>query len=565
VLNQLSYFTELNHSRISHLLRDPNDQLIIRRQNARNQDDANGLQVHIHANVNEIDNLPAQLARVRHAANIPNTSAGTESRSNTPSQNASTTINGPPGPTFNANQQPQRRSIDFGSLFSNIGPMVNNLFSSMTQLPAQQQQNQPANQSSANTNAANNQSTGNTSSTAPPTQIISTLLNSINAASSSATSPERRADPSVSSVISNISSTLGIDEQSSSSSSEQASPWEALLLVAMDHIGITDMMAIASGNWSCLERIRIPVRRHMEQHILNGDTSPSNRQRLVETYISKLKEFLTSNEQFQSLATSTSPLPVQQLCEIAHSYFTVLIDLICDDYVTNDPFGILQGVSTNSSTYFSSALNQMITLFIGEFVTLLRSQGIEDIPAIINVLSNQLLLSSQNAVPEQLRQFHTTMGNGMIVQFVMSRFRMYEERFAGRSLSRVPTSTTLAPSSSSDALLESAINASISNTSASSASRETSPIHLSNSNISRENNEASWTRGLAAEEISQINDTISDDIMEMNSTNDNSVSLSHIYEYGSQKGKGKTRQKETEESAGCTGRNGQEEIKDELD
>ncbi|KAL9656408.1 hypothetical protein ABK040_005174 [Willaertia magna] len=530
----------------------------------------NSLNLHVHTNANEINNLPQQLQRLYGMVNINqvnNIPTNIVNNSTTNTTTASTGTNG------TENQHRERRGsrggrnvviqghpharvtiVTDGSEGDNILQNIPNVLQQILGGGATQ-----------NTTSQNNQQ-----QTQQPQDIS---LNSLMERAMSSLGLNNNTSTSSSTTTTTTSS----GENVVANNNEEKNLIDELVNVAIQELNLTDLLSIMTGNWTSLERTKPKLKEFILEKALKGNLE--NKNQVIEELLVSFEKHVDNNHDLQleiASKTITEEQVLDRLIEILRFYLHLLFNLILENpekysEISNN----LITVNLNDNYKFSNAINRYITLLIGEIVELLeRNCQPNTSNEILYLLFNTLFTSA----PPMLQQFYRQQGSGMIMQFINRRYQLFKNEYPNPKLSLMKPLTTTSTTTSSvgssntgvvsepkkeeekkkdeevlmtdDDLLNSLLNEVNAGTTASSTSEEKKeekkkviddedldsyviPSVLSSSSISSSSSPTTnkvttnitandvdnnnWKKGLTEEEIKEIEDTLEEDetIMEL--------------------------------------------------
>ncbi|EFC36464.1 polyubiquitin [Naegleria gruberi] len=335
-----------------------------------------GVNLNLHVNANELDQLPNQLDRLHNIIH-----------------------NSPLGPRPQTIEQPQPILITTSSTTVNR----------TAQQPSQQTPSQPSQTSSATT-------TQQQTSTAPTTTQPSAQQFSLN------------------SFMERAMTSLGVNLTESNES--ERSIFDRLISVATDGLQITDLLGIISGNWAPLESTKGRMRDFVISEVLKGDTSSENIQEKVEEIMTDFETYMDKNHDLQlEIASRAGESDViDLLTQLVRNYVTLFFKLIIEE--PSQYHSISNGtIDGTVPSPFASALNRFTTLALGEVVELFETHCTSGSSSVLLPL---LLDSMFNSLPSNVQMFYRTQGSSVIASFATQRHQQYKTLYPNRPLTFMP-------------------------------------------------------------------------------------------------------------------------------
>jgi hypothetical protein len=241
--------------------------------------------------------------------------------------------------------------------------------------------------------------------------------------------------------VNNMATSMGIQDQPQNA-------LDILIKAAISNLQMSDVMALVNGDWTVLESSRDPLKKHIEEQVLDGDTSRQAREKVIENALEHLKTATHADTELMDAIRQRTKTPqdvdalIEEGIEVVRTYFTIAMDIVLDGvYEAQQRYPNMLRVPPNHPKPYSTAIRQFITLFSGELLDLMNAHFANptDSNAITMILAQRLL----SGLPENFGHL-SLMGANMLVGFVNRNYLVYKQEYPNR-----PPSRTKAPSSPS--------------------------------------------------------------------------------------------------------------------
>jgi len=351
----------------------------------------NGVNLHLHVNANELDQLPDQLQRVHTIIN-----------------------SSPMAPQHQIYEQPT-------SVTSTSSPITSTTASTNQSAPPTQQVQQQA-------------PVGQTPNINNLLSQVSQGLGNIFGTPNQTTQPNVNANTTLTNFIQQSLGGLGVTRESDESEKDL---FDHLVDIATQNMQITDMLALMSGNWAPLEPVKQRMRDYVVNDALKGDSSKESRQRRIEESVAHFEKYLDGNHDLQleiASRTTTDGDLMTVITEFARYYLTLLLDIIIEEPSNYSQIsgGLING---NVQNPFSSAISRFVMLSMGELVEIFETQCT---PGSSAVLIPLLLESMMKNLTPNIQTFLRMQGSPIISNFATNKHREYKNEFPNRPISRLP-------------------------------------------------------------------------------------------------------------------------------
>lgn len=251
--------------------------------------------------------------------------------------------------------------------------------------------------------------------------------------------------------VNNMATQMGIQDQ-------QQNALDSLIKAAISTLQMSDVLALVNGDWTVLEPSREPLRQHLVEQVLNGDTSQKARTDAIESALEHVRtESRNDNELMdairQRVRTSQDvETLLEEGIEVLRTYLTVTMDLVIDGaFETQNRYPNILRIPINHPKPYSAALKHLLILLTGEAIDLMNAHFANptDSNALTMILARRLL----SGLPENFGHL-TQMGANMLVGFVNRNYLIYKQENPNKppTKTKAPSKTT-SQSNSNDTIL----------------------------------------------------------------------------------------------------------------
>eukprot|EP01080_Neovahlkampfia_damariscottae_P011940 gene11940-5341_t len=345
---------------------------------------------------------------------------------------------------------------------------------------------------------------------------------------------------SLTSVVDQISTSLGIDDTNENSILDQ------FIKTAMDCLDMSDILQLTGGNWTVFEKTKLPLRKFLVETLLENNKSTENQNKLIESSMKNLKESLVSHQEAQDFlkAQMNSSIDlVEEMIQVSRFHLDSFFDLLL-----------------NHETSFPSKLQEIFTLFIGDIISTLAKNlknGETDAKKYLQISLEkyfQTMDSERFSMPPQF-------GSTIVIGYIMNRYQSYKTRFANR-VPQKKNKVISKEEESLDSLLDDSL-LDLDDSEWSSLDKKETTETKPKETISqpKPKPDEKWKNGLSKEEIEEIESTIKKDELEIDLDDE----FSEAYQVGSLDAKNNNTSKGTKKEKVGTSRTGTIDKEDQED